>query len=109
MGDSHLYAYGVVEADDFELDVTGVNGASPVRTVDHRTLSAVVTDIDEMEPERTDENAQAHDRVLKAVLDHDGGRTVVPMQFGMTFKSARTLKSVLRGGRRAFTKALRDI
>jgi hypothetical protein len=37
------------------------------------------------------------------------GRAVVPMQFGMTFKSARTLKSVMRGGRRAFRKALMDV
>ncbi|MFC4360145.1 GvpL/GvpF family gas vesicle protein [Halobium salinum] len=109
MSGNHLYVYGVVEAEDLELDVEGVEGASPVRTVDHRTLSAVVTDIDDMEPERTDENAQAHDRVLRAVLDHEGGRTVVPMQFGMTFKGARELKNVLRSGRRAFTKALRDV
>jgi hypothetical protein len=106
---SHLYAYGVVESADLELDVTGVEGSSPAYTVDYRSLSAVVTDIDDMEPERTDENAQAHDEVLRAVLESDGGRTVVPMQFGMTFKSARPLKSVLRGGRRAFTKALRDV
>jgi hypothetical protein len=105
----HIYAYGVVDAEDFTLDVSGVQGGRPVRTVTHRSLSAIVTDIDEIEPERTDEDARAHDEVLREVMTEGDGRTVVPMQFGMTFKSARTLKSVLRGGRRAFRKALMDV
>lgn len=109
MSTDHLYTYGVVGDDSFELDVEGVGGGSPVRTVEYRTLSAVVTDIDELEPERSDENVRAHDDVLQAVIESDGGRTVVPMQFGMVFKSARTLKNVLRSGRRAFRKALNDV
>ncbi|WP_101296552.1 GvpL/GvpF family gas vesicle protein [Halegenticoccus soli] len=106
---SNLYTYGVIEKESIELDERGVDGGTPIRTVDYRTLSAVVSDIDTMEPERTDENARAHDEVLREVLLYDGGRTIVPMQFGMTFKSGRTLKSVLRGGRRAFRQALNDV
>jgi hypothetical protein len=106
---SHLYAYGVIEAEDLELDVVGVEGESPVETVTFRTLSAVVTPIDDTEVERTDENTRAHDEVLRAVMTEGEGRTVVPMQYGMAFKSARTLKSVMRGGRRAFRKALMDV
>lgn len=103
----NLYAYGVVEDADFALDVEGVAGATRVYTVSHGPLAAVVTDIDTMDPELSDENARAHDDVLQAVLLT--GRTVVPMQFGSVFESARTLKNVLRGGRRAFTKSLREI
>ncbi len=103
----NLYAYGVVEDADFALDVEGVAGATRVYTVSHGPLAAVVTDIDTMDPELSDENARAHDDVLQAVLLTD--RTVVPMQFGSVFESARTLKNVLRGGRRAFTKSLREI
>ena len=106
---SHLYAYGVIEAEDLELDVVGVEGESPVETVTFRTLSAVVTPIDDTEVERTDEYTRAHDEVLRAVMTEGEGRTVVPMQYGMAFKSARTLKSVMRGGRRAFRKALMDV
>ncbi|SFR45756.1 GvpL/GvpF family gas vesicle protein [Halogeometricum limi] len=106
---SHLYAYGVVEAEDFELEMEGVEGEGPAETVTYRSLSAVVTPIDEMDVERTDENTRAHDEVLRAVMTEGAGRTVVPMQFGMTFKSARPLKSVMRGGRRAFRKALMDV
>lgn len=106
---SHLYAYGVIEAEDLELDIEGVEGESPVQTVTFRTLSAVVTPIDDVDVERTDENTRAHDEVLREVMMEGDGRTVVPMQFGMAFKSARTLKSVMRGGRRAFRKALMDV
>lgn len=106
---SHLYAYGVIEAEDLELDMAGVEGESPVETVTYRSLSAVVTPIDDIEVEQTDENSRAHDEVLRAVMTEGEGRAVVPMQFGMTFKSARTVKSVMRGGRRAFRKALMDV
>ncbi|WP_129115143.1 GvpL/GvpF family gas vesicle protein [Halegenticoccus tardaugens] len=106
---SNLYTYGVIEKESIELDERGVEGGTPIRTVDYRSLSAVVSDIDTMEPERTDENTRAHDEVLREVLLYDGGRTIVPMRFGMVFKSGRTLKSVLRGGRRAFRRALNDL
>ncbi|HET7324930.1 MAG TPA: GvpL/GvpF family gas vesicle protein [Halococcus sp.] len=105
----NLYAYGVVEDGDFELDVEGVAGARRAYTVSQGPLSAIVTDIDTMDPELTDENARAHDDVLQTALVADGGRTVVPMQFGSVFKNARTLKNVLRGGRLALTRSLRDI
>lgn len=109
MSSSNLYTYGVVADETFELDVEGVDGGTPIRTVEYRSLSAVVSDIDALEPERSDENARAHDEVLREVLTSGGGRTVVPMQFGMVFKNARTLKNVLRSGRRAFRKALNDV
>lgn len=107
---SNLYVYGVIEKDeDLELDVDGVGGAETVSTVTHRSLSAVVSDIDTTDPERTDEAVTRHNDVLQAVLEDDGGRTVVPMSFGMAFADERTLKGVLRGARRAFRKALNDI
>lgn len=104
----NLYAYGVIQQADLEIDVDGVGGADRVYTVDYRSLSAVVSDIDTTEPEQTDEAVTRHNEVLQTVLEHDGGRTVVPMGFGMAFKNARTLKSVVRGARQAFRKALND-
>ena len=105
---SNLYTYGVIENESIEIDETGVNGA-PVRTVEYRSLAAVVSEIDEMEPERTDDNATAHDEVLRAVLQSDGGRTIVPMQFGMVFKTENALKNILRNGRVAFRRSLNDL
>ena len=106
---SNLYTYGVIEQDTIEIDERGINGAEEIRTVEYRSLSAVVSEIDEMEPERTDENATAHDEVLRAILESDGGRTVVPMRFGMVFKNPNTLKNVLRNGRVAFRRSLNDL
>lgn len=105
----YLYAYGVIESEEVEATIEGVEGATTAYTIDHRTLSAVVSDIDTMEPEQTDPNIRAHDDVLQTIMFWEGGRTVVPMQFGMTFKNARPLKNVLRSGRRAFTRALQEM
>lgn len=109
MSDEYLYAYGVIENEGVTADIEGVEGATHAYTIGHRTLSAVVSDIDTMDPEETDENVRAHDDVLQTIMVLDGGRTVVPMRFGMTFKNARPLKNVLRGGRRAFTRTLNEM
>ena len=105
---THLYAYGVVGDDGLDREVEGVEGAERVYTVSYGPIAAVVSDVEDMDPERTDENLQAHDEVLREVM-LDADLTVVPMQYGMTFKNARTLKSVLRGGQRAFRKSLSDL
>lgn len=110
MSDSHYYAYGIIEDEEYDLDleIVGVGGANRVYTVNYRSLAAVVSDIDTLEPEQTDENFRAHDTALRAVME-DGRRTVVPMRFGMVFMDARTLKNVLRGGRGMFNRALHEI
>ena len=109
MANTHLYTYGITDDADVGFEFEGVGGATDVYTVDHGSLAAVVSDSETMEPDRSDENLRAHDDVLQELLYRDGGRTVVPMQFGMVFKNARALKGVLRGGRRAFRKALNDV
>ncbi|MFT4957903.1 MAG: hypothetical protein ACI9EZ_001222 [Halobacteriales archaeon] len=106
---TNVYAYGIIEQEDIELDIDSVAGASNVYTVDYKTLSAIVSDIDTTEPERTDEDVERHNEVLRTVMEHGDGRTVVPMSFGMAFKDTRTLKGVIRGARRAFRKALNDV
>lgn len=105
---NNLYTYGVVEQEGIELEVQGVAGAELVYTVDYRALSAVVSDIDTTDPERTDEDVQAHNTVLQRVLE-GGSRTVVPMSFGMAFSDERTLRGVLRGARGALRSTLEDI
>lgn len=105
----NLYTYGIIEQEDLELNVEGVAGADRIYTVDYKNFSAVVSDIDTTEPDRTDEDVEAHNTVLQHVLEYDGGRTVVPMSFGMAFKNERTLKGVLRGARRALRSTLNDI
>ncbi|MFW6320973.1 MAG: GvpL/GvpF family gas vesicle protein [Halohasta sp.] len=106
---SNCYTYGIIEQAPLDVEVTGVDGSEPIKTVEYRSLSAVVSEIETMEPERTDENATAHDEVLRAVLQSDGGRTVIPMRFGMVFKTENALKNVLRNGRVAFRRSLNDL
>lgn len=107
--DDSLYVYGVIENEDLDLEIKGVNGADRAYTVDYQSLSAVVSDIDTVEPDRSDENVKRHDEVLQTILEHDGGRTIVPMSFGMGFKNERTLKNLLRNARPVFTRTLREI
>jgi len=108
MSNTRRYVYGVIEAEPLELEVEGVEGADRVTTVQYRDHAAVVSDAESRDPERTDENVQAHNEVLRTVMDHGDGRTVVPMRFGMVFENDRALKNVLRNGRRAFERALRE-
>ncbi|WP_254525373.1 GvpL/GvpF family gas vesicle protein [Natrinema caseinilyticum] len=106
---TNRYVYGVVESDDIEFETEAVAGAERVYTVSHRRLGAVVSDIDTTDPAETDEDAQIHDEVLREIMAHDGGTTIVPMQFGMAFEGDRELKNVLRGARPAFRRAMNDI
>ncbi|OIB59237.1 GvpL/GvpF family gas vesicle protein [Natrialba sp. SSL1] len=109
MSNSNRYVYGIVDSGDIEFETDAVAGADRVYTVSHRRLGAVVSNIDTTDPEETDEDAKRHDDVLREIMDYDGGRTIVPMQFGMAFESDRTLKNVLRGARPAFRRAMNDI
>ncbi|MCF2164923.1 MULTISPECIES: gas vesicle protein GvpF [Halobacterium] len=110
MSESHLYTYGIIDDNEsLALNVDGVAGATRAYTVSYRSLSAVVSDIETTDPERTDAAVEAHNTVLQAVLEHDATRAVVPMSFGMAFKNARTLKGVLRGARRALRSTLTEI
>ncbi|ELY95438.1 GvpL/GvpF family gas vesicle protein [Natrialba taiwanensis] len=112
MSNSNRYVYGIVntaDTGDIEFETDAVAGADRVYTVSHRRLGAVVSNIDTTDPEETDEDAQLHDDVLREIMDYDGGKTIVPMQFGMAFENDRTLKNVLRGARPAFRRAMSDI
>lgn len=105
----NLYTYGIIDDEDITLNADGVAGATEIYTVSYRSLAAVVSDIDTTDPDRTDPAVEAHNGVLQQIIEYDGGRTVVPMSFGMAFKNARTLKGVLRGARPALRSALNDI
>jgi len=108
MSGDKRYVYGIVEADPLDIDAEGVAGATAFDAVEHRTIAAVVSDVDTLDPERSEANVEAHDEVLRAVMN-DGGRAVVPMQFGMVFENDAALTNVLRSGHRAFTSALADV
>lgn len=109
MVESALYAYGVLEHEDLELETNGVEGAEKAYTIDHDSLSVLVSDVDTMDIEQSEENTRAHADVLQEVLEYDGGRTVIPMGFGMVFKDARTLNNLVREARPVFRRTLNEI
>jgi len=104
-----VYAYGILEQEDIAFEIDGVNGADRAYTVDSSSLSAVVTDIETVDPEQSEDNVRAHNEVLQQILQYDGGRTVVPMQFGMAFKNTQHLQTLLEDARLAFTQALEEV
>ena len=109
MEEGALYAYGVIEHESIELQTDGVDGADHVYTVDHPPLSAVVSDVDAVEPEQSEENVRAHNEVLQQILQYDGGRAVVPMQFGMAFRDVTILTNLLEEANQSFTRALNEV
>ena len=109
MGDEKLYVYGVTDEPLEPFEADGVAGATDVYSIEHRSMVAIVSDVDTLEPEESEENVRAHDEVLQSVATGGEGRTVVPMQFGMVFEGKRPLKNVLRNSRVAFTSALRGV
>jgi len=108
VADEKLYVYGVVEDEGVDVSTPGVEAASDVYTISHRRHAAVVSDIDTLDPDESDENARAHDDVLREVMTAGDGRPVVPMRFGMVFDSERALKNVLRNSRVELTGSLRQ-
>ena len=60
----NIYTYGIIEQEDLEVATEGVAGAERIYTIDYRNLSAVVSDIDTTEPERTDEDVEANQALL---------------------------------------------
>jgi len=115
MSEEKLYVYGVTDESRGGVSVEGVDGATEIRSVDYRSLSAIVSDIGTLEPDVSEGNRRAHDEVLQAVAvgedenGTDGGRTVVPMPFGRVFEGERPLKDELRNGRGAFRSALLSV
>ena len=106
----HRYVYGVVQTEDaIELETDAVGEAERVYPIEHRRHAALVSDIDTTDPDRTDEDATRHDDVLRQLMLSNGGRTVVPMRYGMVFENERALKNVLRGGSRVFRQTIREI
>lgn len=109
MEGSPIYVYGVIEQEDIEFETDGVNGADTAYTVSHPPVSAVVSDIDTVEPAQSEENVRAHNEVLQDVLHYDGGRTIVPMQFGMAFKDTAMLSNLLEEAGPEFARTLREV
>jgi gas vesicle protein GvpL/GvpF len=86
-----VYVYGIVlAADTGALSVSGVNG-SPVRTVAHGELAALVSDLDS-DALAAAREVRAHWRVLEEAAK---GATVLPVRFGTVMESDSALREDL--------------
>ncbi|WP_254863317.1 GvpL/GvpF family gas vesicle protein [Halovivax gelatinilyticus] len=104
------YAYGVVDVDEtIERPIDGVGDGERVYPIENGSVAALVSDIETASPERSDENVRRHDDVLRELMTTDGGRTVVPMRYGMVFRDEVTVENVLDGASSALERTLREI
>lgn len=109
---SSRYVYGIVSADDgLEFEAEAVGGAGQVYPIRYRGLAALVSNVEEDAGafERSDEDATRHDDVVREILLRDGGRTVIPMRYGMIFERDRALTNVLRASRPTLRRTLREL
>ena len=100
------YVYGVVPAgvDPIAPDIEGVDAASPIETIEHDGVAAIVTEVrlDEFGEDRLKENlnrlpwveakVRAHERVLERALE---GSPVVPLRFCTIFTSLDGVRGML--------------
>ena len=104
------YAYGVVDVDEtIEQPVDGVGDGDRVYPIENGSIAALVSDIETASPERSDENVRRHDEVLRELMTAEGGRTIVPMRYGMVFRDEETVRNVLSGASSALMRTLRKI
>jgi hypothetical protein len=104
------YVYGVALAEPFQnghppLRVPGIGGrGDPVRTIVHRDLAAVVSDVPGLRIDLRRENLLDHQRVLEEVLRRSD---VLPFSFGTVATSDEEVREVLlRDGAEALREQL---
>lgn len=101
------YLYCLLRSDrPLELGRMGVGvPAAQVRTVLHRGLAAVVSDVLGPVPQ-TRENLLAHQRVTESVMRE---HPVLPVSFGTVFESGQEVLELLRGAHRSFAGVLERV
>lgn len=102
-----LYVYSIIRVPrPQQFDAVGMDERWPVRTIHHQDLAAVVSEVPSGTVESTRSNLLAHERVNGAVL-HD--HTIIPMSFGMVFRSRDDVVELLRSGHDTFASVLDDM
>jgi hypothetical protein len=92
------YVYGVIRAAEaVAIDVDGVGGQAPVRTVTSGSLAAIASDVDGGYVRATREDLDRHMAVLSEAA---ASATVVPLRFGTVLPSDDAVATDLLGARR---------
>src|SRR6476660_10638625 len=87
------YVYCIIRNDrSREFGEIGIGSGSRVYTINHKDLSAVVSDTPIVIYDPTRENVLAHEFVNETVMKEF---TVIPMSFGTVFRSAEDVTELL--------------
>jgi len=99
------YVYCIVETDEgLELGPLGIGeDESPVYTIHHGGMAAVVSETPLRRYDPTRENLLAHERVNETVMRE---HTVIPMAFGTLLPGEADVAALLRGAASVLTEAL---
>ena len=103
-----IYVHGIIRSSrPLQVAAAGMDEHWPVRTIHHRDLAAVVSDVPDGVVESTRGNLLAHERVNTAVLRD--GHTLIPMSFGMVFRTREDVVELLRSAYDAFVGVLEEM
>lgn len=101
------YVYCIVRAAPApRLRASGIGERSPVGLVTHGDLAAVVSELPCATVEATREHLLAHERVNAAVLRR---HTLLPMSFGMVFRSREDVVELLHSAHDTFAGVLDQV
>ena len=104
---SAVYVHGIIRSGrPLHIEAAGMDEHRPVRAIHHRDLAAIVSDVAAGVVESTRGNLLAHERVNAAVLRK---HTLIPMSFGMVFRSDEDVVELLRSAYDAFAKVLAEM
>src|SRR5881227_1022749 len=102
--DGGKYVYCIIRSDrQREFGAIGIGGGQRVYTINHRDLSAVVSDTPIVIYDPTRENVLAHEFVNETVMREF---TLIPMSFGTVFRSEKDVSVLLSSTYQAFTEVL---
>jgi hypothetical protein len=103
------YIYGIIKnSNDTILDVTGLDGSSPVYMIDHQDLSCAVSnyfgkEFSSISKEEVIRCLLAHQVVVEHMMKE---HTVLPVKFGTVFTTSDEVHSLLSQGHSQFIDAL---
>lgn len=99
------YVYCVIPYPSKERESFGNLGfdASEVYTMDYRDLAPVVSDVTYRDYAVDEQEVEVHRNVVEQVMQ---GHSVIPVAYGMAFKSRKLLQIAMSAGYQAMQKAL---
>ena len=98
------YLYGLIEAtQDRKYMSRGVEGSSPVYTVRHKDVGAIISDLSQEIVKATIENCVCHEKVLEEAMREP---TVLPFEFGTVSPRSEAVINLIKDNYSNIKKSL---